>query len=192
MNHAPNAGLIARHLDLQSRELRRYWMNDWMLFQTIILLCNAIMGWGQPGLMRYLGWGESRLRRWIFGWNMPQMQAWLLHLYIILYCYAWFYTNQKLTISESDQNWLTRSILVWNITCPRCRIAHSTCWPAVQCTTTVLRLPPRLTCEDIDIGELWDVGYGNIGNIVTLGQQEFVLLYSVLSCFFFFWPKTQT
>ena len=28
--------------------------------------------------------------------------------------------------------------------CPRCRINHSTCWSAVQRTTTVLRTPPMI------------------------------------------------
>ena len=32
--------------------------------------------------------------------------------------------------------------ILFNEPCPWCRIAHSTWWPAVQCATTMLRMPP--------------------------------------------------
>ena len=52
----------------------------WLVFKATVLICKAILGRGQPGLMR------------------------------------WIYYES----------------------CPWCRIDRSTCWPAVQCATTVL------------------------------------------------------
>ena len=39
----------------------------------------------------------------------------------------------------------------WYESCPRCKINRSTCWPAVQHTTTVLRLPPILLTVSHDV-----------------------------------------
>ena len=58
----------------------------------------------------------------------------------------------------------------WYETCPRCMINHSTCWSAVQWTTTVPRLPlsfmQRLLHQCLQyhcycLLYIWDIGYSH-------------------------------
>ena len=66
---------------------------------------------------------------WMNEWRKEGMNEWCFKVTILHYK----------AILGQRQPGLMRWIVIES--CPRCSIHHSTCWPAVQCTTTVLRLP---------------------------------------------------
>ena len=68
MNHAPEQDWNKSDLEktVLSSPKQPDYQNEtkWMVFQTTILHCKAILGWGQPGLIR-----------WISLWIMPQSRT---------------------------------------------------------------------------------------------------------------------
>ena len=56
----------------------------------------------------------------------------------------------------------------WSESCPRCRVNPSTCWPAVQCITTVLRLPPTNTGYHTITGDTLKYPYNLIASVRTI------------------------
>ena len=78
---------------------------------------------------------------------------------------------------KTTLGWGQPELIRWylNESCPRCRFDPSTCWPAVQCATTVLRLPLYVLIETL---------YLCLTTISSIVHHYFVVLYFPL----FSWP----